>query len=154
MGAGATLPRCLHRNVGLLRFRTVVWPCFVTNPDNLVSNTHTMQLAACCRSLGLTATPAPHDFTHTARLLRCALALVACLGPVSAPRPRDMALLEGLVQSQVLAELAYLLQRLMPAHNESESEPCSCCRPEAPAWSRIVSFEQRAAGAAGAGNST
>lgn len=68
------------------------------------------------------------------------LALVSCLAPVSGaaqPRPQDVALLEGLLQSQVVRELSWALQHLMPHHSNKDSylmagkgEGCSCCRLE------------------------
>lgn len=111
----------------------------------------TMQVASCCRSLGLTSSPGPQEFLQLAWLARCVLALVCCLPLVpgegaaqpAAPSPQHVALVEGLLQSQVLVELSWALQRLMPQHtSKDQGGACSCCRLDAPAWSRLVPFEQ------------
>lgn len=113
-----------------------------------------MQLAACCRSLGLTAgAPGPQEFVNAGRLSRCALGLICCLplpasgdaaGPHAQSQPLHMTLVEAILQSKFLLELSYGVQRLMPEHTPPKkgTAVCTCCSPFASAWSRQVPFER------------
>lgn len=107
-----------------------------------------LQLAACCRSLGLTFNPGPLEVSHAADMARAVITLLSCLAPVGgpaqpSPRPQDLAVVEGLVQSEVLPELTAAIQRLLPKHVGNWEGACGCCRPEAPAWRRMVSVPGR-----------
>lgn len=104
-----------------------------------------------------------YEFTLSARLVRCVLALVGSLAPAGAegssnssnyagssgcashPRPRDVALVEALLHHYVIVDLCGAVQRLMPPHVGPRAADCACCKPSAHAWARLVPFPPRQA---------